>query len=92
MIIVLYFTFIGFIYLEFCQMSLKLDFAHNYAIRKYLVHLTVFWCFQGVEKGCIGSEWVNMRSLKTSSEAAWDKSSANLEESLKFRKFHYYWI
>ena len=22
-------------------------------------NLTVFWCFQGVEKGCIGNEWVN---------------------------------
>ena len=21
--------------------------------------LTVFWCFQGVEKGCIGNKWVN---------------------------------
>ena len=25
-------------------------------------NLTVFWCFQGVEKGCIGNEWVNPRS------------------------------
>ena len=23
-------------------------------------HLTVFWCFQGVEKGCIGDKWVNL--------------------------------
>ena len=23
-------------------------------------NLTVFWCFQGVEKGCIGNEWVNV--------------------------------
>ena len=22
-------------------------------------HLTVFWCFQGVEKGCIKKEWAN---------------------------------
>ena len=22
--------------------------------------LTIFWCFQGVEKGCIGNEWVNV--------------------------------
>ena len=22
-------------------------------------NLAVFWCFQGVEKGCIGNEWVN---------------------------------
>ena len=33
----------------------------------FLYHLkasensTVFWCFQGVEKGCIGNEWVNMK-------------------------------
>ena len=25
----------------------------------FLYHLTVFWCFQGVEKGCIGNERVN---------------------------------
>ena len=24
---------------------------------------TVFWCFQGVEKGCIGNDWVNIRVL-----------------------------
>ena len=24
-------------------------------------NLTVFWCFQGVEKECIGSEWVKKR-------------------------------
>ena len=24
--------------------------------------LTVFWCFQGVEEGCIGNEWVNKDS------------------------------
>ena len=22
-------------------------------------HRKVFWCFQGIEKGCIGNEWVN---------------------------------
>ena len=26
-------------------------------------NLTVFLCFQGVENGCIGNEWVNYRSL-----------------------------
>ena len=26
-------------------------------------NLTVFWCFQWVEKGCIGSEWVNKKML-----------------------------
>ena len=25
---------------------------------KHYYHLTVFWYFQGVEKGCIGNEWV----------------------------------
>ena len=25
---------------------------------KHLKNLTVFWCFQGVEKGCIGNGWV----------------------------------
>ena len=24
----------------------------------FLYPLTVFWCFQGVEKGCIGNKWV----------------------------------
>ena len=23
-------------------------------------HRKVFWCFQGVEKGCIGNEWVKL--------------------------------
>ena len=26
---------------------------------KYQKNRKVFWCFQGVEKGCIGNEWVN---------------------------------
>ena len=26
--------------------------------------LTVFWCFQGVEKGCIGNEWVKLLLTK----------------------------
>ena len=32
-----------------------LALAHSFP-----VYRKVFWCFQGVEKGCIGSEWVNM--------------------------------
>ena len=32
----------------------------------------------------------NIRSIKTSSEAAWDKSSADLEESLKSCMLDYY--
>ena len=27
---------------------------------KTLKNLTVFWCFQGIEKGCIGNEWVKI--------------------------------
>ena len=26
--------------------------------------LKVFWCFQGVEKGCIGNEWVKMNNCR----------------------------
>ena len=26
--------------------------------------LTVLWCFQGVEKGCIGNKWVNVNLLR----------------------------
>ena len=28
-------------------------------------NLTVFWCFQGVEKGCIGNKWVNVHFCKS---------------------------
>ena len=24
----------------------------------FVITIKVFWCFQGVEKGCIGNEWV----------------------------------
>ena len=24
----------------------------------FIYYLAVFWCFQGVEKGCIGNKWV----------------------------------
>ena len=27
-------------------------------------NLTVFWCFQGLEKGCIGNKWDNRNSLE----------------------------
>ena len=26
----------------------------------FSTHLTVFWCFQGVENGCIGNNWVKL--------------------------------
>ena len=25
----------------------------------------IFWCFQGVEKGCLGNEWVNLSWIQT---------------------------
>ena len=28
-----------------------------------LENLTVFWCFQGVEKGCIENKWVKVKTL-----------------------------
>ena len=31
---------------------------------KTLENLTVFWCFQGVEKGCIGNEWFDKSKLE----------------------------
>ena len=37
---------------------------------------TVCWCFQGVEKGCIGDEWVNS-SLPLSSAEVWPHYYAN---------------
>ena len=27
-------------------------------------NLTVFWCFQGFEKGCIGNKWVNRNAFE----------------------------
>ena len=34
--------------------------------QKTLVNLTVFWCFQEVEKGCIGNKWVNLKGTQKS--------------------------
>ena len=31
-------------------------------------HLTVTWCFQGVEKGCIGKEWVKLATINLITE------------------------
>ena len=49
----------------FCPRSLK-PFVYNapflYPL-KASENLKVFWCFQGVEKGCIGNEWVNEEYL-----------------------------
>ena len=42
-------------------------FVHN-APFLYLLkteNRKVFWCFQGVEKGCIGNEWVNVDNRKS---------------------------
>ena len=35
---------------------------HFSTLWKHPKNLTVFWCFQGVEKGCTGNEWVNANS------------------------------
>ena len=32
-------------------------------------NFAVFWCFQGVEKGCIGKKWVNRTEFTTNSES-----------------------
>ena len=32
--------------------------------RKTLGNPTVFWCFQGVERGCIGNEWVHNKVIQ----------------------------
>ena len=29
----------------------------------YSLNLTVFWCFQGIEKRCIGNKWVSNTSI-----------------------------
>ena len=48
--------------------------------------LTVFWCFQGVEKGCIGNEWVKvfMKSLwvKVFMKSLWYRKEAGKEYTL----------
>ena len=38
--------------------------AHFLYPLKTSENLMVFWCFQGVEKGCIGNEWVNKKLHK----------------------------
>ena len=43
---------------------------------KTLEYLTVFWCFQGVEKGCVGNEWV--KSLDPNKSHGWDNISINM--------------
>ena len=45
------------IFLMFSSLSL----THSFPMHPFSTpwkHLTVFWCFQGVGKGCIGNEWV----------------------------------
>ena len=33
-------------------------------------NLAVFWCFQGVEKGCIGNEWVKRKLMYKSKQVS----------------------
>ena len=37
--------------------------THLFPMHPFSTHLTVFWCFQGVEKGCIGNKWLNLDSV-----------------------------
>ena len=51
----------------------KLPFVPN---APFLYPLKTFWCFQGVEKGCIGNEWVNEEKYQgeTFNEVWFDQS------------------
>ena len=45
-----------------CEINVINPFVPNVSFLyslKTSENLTVFWCFQGVEKGCIENEWVN---------------------------------
>ena len=47
---------------ESCQCSSKMHSSWRRRMKLthlFSMHLTVFWRFQGVEKGCIGNKWVN---------------------------------
>ena len=47
--------------------------THSFRMHYSLIaseNFTVFWCFLGVEKGCIGNEWVNKTTLKESQTTA----------------------
>ena len=46
-------------------------------------NLTVFWCFQGGEKGCIGNEWVKPGLLMENKGA---------REAMKRLRFHIFWV
>ena len=50
----------------------------------------VFWCFQGVEKGCIGNKWVkaNFHSVNVQGSFAFLTSERSFE-SANFLKFHW---
>ena len=47
-----------------------------------LENLTDFWCFQGVEKGCIGSKWVNCKKIFFQSNVS--KSSEIFRKKIRF--------
>ena len=51
-------------------------------------NLTVFWCFQGVEKGCIGNEWVKgVLNTPLSINKFWSKNLQFLPKSMNFNPF-----
>ena len=43
--------------------------------------LTIFWCSQGVEKGCIGNKWVNFFRV-----------NPGILKFLIIRNFHNFWV
>ena len=36
----------------------NIQLTHSFPMHSFRNSLTVFWCFQGLEKGCIGNKWV----------------------------------
>ena len=49
-----------------CLLNLLNPFVPNTVFLyrlKTLQNRKIFWCFQGVEKGCFGNEWVKMDKL-----------------------------
>ena len=48
-------------------------------------NLTVFWCFQGVKKECIGNEWSNIQAEKAYGNCGQILMNSNYIWSLQFR-------
>ena len=54
----------------------------------YPQDLTVFWCFQGLEKGCIGNEWVKINQFKSSHQRCSVKKGVKACNFIKERLQH----